>query len=343
MLHINFHKFPIPWLSKAHHKELYWLLQSDTSNLVTKSGLVTRISINPPLADWLIQNRLIFPLHPQGMKSGPSKAIKPSTLGLSIVTDEGDRLFTPINRSLTAREQCIQQLNQRLKKLQINISYPNYEAYLSAWNYAERRSQIQGMRGTQLYRSFSREDGVGGRLWGHWVQRCPKHIRPFLTFDRQSTYEGDYSSMQLSLLYAIKGIPKPEGDLYDISNDVRRAWMKQILTKTVGSSSKAQALGALRNEMKQSDPSLMKEADTLYEEFWNCHSDVRDLLFNGGAWKRLQYLESEIALEVIRILLKKGVVSIPLHDGFVVKYGHERELETAMTQAYASVAQQLKY
>jgi len=32
-LHINFHKFPIPWLSKSHHKELYWLLQSDTSNL----------------------------------------------------------------------------------------------------------------------------------------------------------------------------------------------------------------------------------------------------------------------------------------------------------------------
>jgi len=335
--HLSFVAMSLVKRAFLQHPDNLINFHTGTWNKETKTGLVTRISMNESLADWLTQKKLVFPLHPKGMRDGLSKNPKPSLVGISTLKDDGERVFTPIDRSLNVREQHIENLNHHLKKLQVDISYPSYKAYRGAWNYTEQRSQIQGMRGNQLYRSFSREDGVGGRLWGHWVQRCPKHIRPFITFDRQPIYEGDFSSMQLSLLYAVKGIPKPEGDLYDISSDVRRAWMKQILTKTVGSSSKPQALGALRNEMKHSDPSLMKEANTLYEEFWSYHSDVRDLLFNGGAWKRLQYLESEIALEVIGILLSKDIVTIPLHDGFIVKTKHKSDLDNAMTTAYQRV------
>ena len=140
----------------------------------------------------------------------------------------------------------------------------------------------------------------------------------------------------------LKGIEKPSGDLYDIGDDIRRYWMKTILTKTIGSSSRTQALGAIRKEMKVGSPDLMTEAEDLYEMFWSYHAGVLDLLFNGGAWRRLQLIESEIALEVMAMLLERGIVTIPLHDSFIVKEKFADDLDEIMPLAYKKVTSELQ-
>ncbi|NRQ24560.1 hypothetical protein XMM312_002279 [Marinobacterium sp. xm-m-312] len=326
-------------MGKAHG---FILVNKGTYNRETGEGQWTRIGLNPTFKDWLVKQRLVFPNHPYGYTARPTSNPKPSLVVISSLDDDDQRVYTAIEREFAPREQFLVEANKRLKRLKIDIAYPDYATYLASWNFKDGSSKLTGMIGNQLFRSFSEQDGSGGRLWGHWVQRCPKVIRPHLTFDRQPVYEGDYASMQMTLMYALKGIEKPSGDLYDISDDIRRYWMKTILTKTIGSSSRTQAIGAIRKEMKVGSPDLMSEAEDLYEMFWNYHAVVRDLLFNGGAWKRLQLIESEIALEVIAMLLERGIVTIPLHDSFIVKEKFADDLDEIMPLAYKKVTSELQ-
>ena len=313
-----------------------------TYNRETGEGLWTRIGLNPTFKDWLVKQRLVLPKHPYGYTARPTSNPKPSLVVISSLDEDNERIYTAIEREFSPREQILIEANKRLKRLKIDIAYPDYAAYQASWNFKDGTSKLTGMIGNQLFRSFSEQDGSGGRLWGHWVQRCPKVIRPYLTFDRQPVYEGDYASMQMTLMYAIKGIDKPSGDLYDIGDDIRRFWMKTILTKTIGSSSKTQALGAIRKAMKVGQPDLMAEAEDLYEMFWNYHADVRDLLFSGGAWKKLQFVESEIALEVISMLLDRNITTIPMHDGFIVKKTFSQDLAEVMSIAYKKIRNELE-
>ncbi|WP_291728786.1 hypothetical protein [Leisingera sp. F5] len=93
---------------------------------------------------------------------------------------------------------------------------------------------------------FSEDDGRAGRLYGHWVQRLPKEYRRQLTINGKPTAELDYGGMQMALLYARQGKPMPDTeDLYAVPG-FHRDDMKSVLTRSVGTSTRAEALGALR-------------------------------------------------------------------------------------------------
>ena len=160
---------------------------------------------------------------------------------------------------------------------------------------------------------------MGERLYGHWVQWLPKDLRKQLQIDGKPVAELDYAGMQLALLYAIQGRSVPEGDPYAVSGFSRED-MKAVLTRSVGTPNREEALVAIRSQLHDENRSRKGRAEQLYDAFWNAHAEVcPHHTGNEAAWSKLQMLDSQLALGVVASLLAQRVTPIPIHDSFVVQ------------------------
>jgi hypothetical protein len=56
-------------------------------------------------------------------------------------------------------------------------------------------------------------------------------------------------------------------------------------------------------------------------------------LFNSCAGLKLMRTDSDMAERVVRDVMKKSVVALPIHDSFIVPVRHQGELEEAMHRA----------
>lgn len=322
--------------------EAYVIRKPGTYDKARKLGLRTRLEPTTAFLDILTPTGLVFPGHPYGFKKKSKADDNQSLIQLTTKTNDGNsKEVRPLTRNLNNDEAVLVQLNEKLKGLRIDFSFPNHAAYKKSWNYETRKSRLRHMSGNQLSRRFTNRDGDGGRLYGHWVQQCPSGLRRYLTFNGKPTIELDFSSMQLYLLYGMAGVQPPAGDLYDFDR-IDRYWMKSVLTKSVGAESRDQAIAALRAEMKETASKFLKKAEMYFDVFWERHRAVYDLLFNGQTWATLQYLESTIALRVIKQTIEAGITCIPVHDSFIVQSCRKHELEAAMYDAFQSVFPDLK-
>ena len=155
------------------------------------------------------------------------------------------------------------------------------------------------------FRRFTDNDCDGGRLYGHWVQNCPNLLRKYLTMNNLPVIEKDFSSMNLLMLYGLAKKTPPNGDLYMITAFPEdREWMKTVLTKSIGAKNKVEVIGSLRKEMSKIRRILLMEAEKMFEKFWEKHHQVYHLLFKDKIWKKLQYIESNIALKILLFMRK---------------------------------------
>jgi hypothetical protein len=316
-----------PWLEYIHPR----ISQVD--------GRRTRIGPEEAFRTWMIQQELIFPYHPYGQKGRWPKA-KRSLLWLRVKPspedDREDDVKEPLLRPLQGDERILPVINAQLAKLKIACPLPNYRTYERHYDFKEGRSNLRLSGSKQLYRAFSGEDGRGGRLYGPWVQGVPSALRQHLTINGRPTVELDYGSMQLVLLYAMHGIPVPDGDLYVIPGQLRET-MKMVLTVSVGAKTKSSALDAIRKKL-QGDNTVSHrpgDAERYYNAFWGFHNVVypHEGLANQ-VWAELQYADSQIALRVLRYMLEQNIPAIPIHDSFVVQAQHKQQLEQAMQRAF---------
>jgi len=314
-------------------QEPFVFIKPGTWNKETQEGLVTRLHILRPFMDWMAREGLVFPNHPYGLRSSGERPKKINTI-LRLKNPEDESVIA-LERPLSSSEAVLPLANERLKNLRLSIRIPDYQTYLESWDFAKRRSKLKTMSGKALYRQFNGRDGHGGRLYGHWVQYCPKTLRKHLLFNKRETTEIDFSTFQLSLMYALRGISMPEGDLYCIpGRRIQRDVWKSVLTISIGASSKHAALGGIRKKLKSMAPKLMSEAEDLFDAFWGFHSGVRDSLFVEARWQELQFHESELALEVLRKMESQSIPVIPIHDGFITEKKYQKELAQAMLDAF---------
>ena len=311
-------------------------------NPETNKGMRTRLEPTTPFLDIVTKAGLVFAGHPTGLgRSRARKYLEKPLLQLRIKKDGGsERVKVPLQRELNADEAILPEVNNVLERLRLDFDLPNYQAYTASWDFWSGKSKLTNKSNVQLYRIFSEQDGAAGRLYGHWVQTCPSKLRQYLTLNGLPSVETDFSSMQLMLLYGVKGEIPPEGDLYCTDRFfIRdRDAVKQVLTKSVGASSRDIAMSAWRKEFKDNPAKLMGEAALYFDTFWEIHSSVYDLLFDGNEiWKELQYLDSVIALRVLKIMHEQNITCIPIHDSFIVQEKYSLQIENAMRSAFQSV------
>jgi hypothetical protein len=194
----------------------------------------------------------------------------------------------------------------------------------------------------QLRRIFSRGSMTkGGRFYGGWWQGLPSVYRPNITIDGYRTTEIDYSSMAIRLIYASQGVTVPSDvDLYDIglpdwqgSIDPRRKALKKFLNALLNDESG-------RFKLDSSELLLIGMShDKLLKLMRRKYAEIEHL-FNTGVGLDAQFVDSEIALNVMQRLMDEEILVLPIHDSFIVRNGNRAELQDAMHEAYFEVTRQ---
>ena len=191
----------------------------------------------------------------------------------------------------------------------------------------------------QIRRIFSRgSTSKGGRLYNGWWQGVPSLYRPHITIDGYRTTEIDYSSMALRIIYAEQGLQvQSDGDLYDIglpdwtgSGDPRRKLIKEYINALLNDESgryhlnleDQQKLGISRKELLR----LVK----------NKHAAIEHLFYSGVGLDA-QFVDSEIAIKVLKNLMDQDILALPIHDSFIVRTGFRADLFDAMNAAFSEV------
>jgi len=175
----------------------------------------------------------------------------------------------------------------------------------------------------RIFKNGSLEEG--GRMYGAWWENIKSEKRLEIQIDGEDVVELDYKSMAPRMLYHIEGkiAPNDPYKLLGLEN-LEREERKKLVYILLHSSGKRSLNTALRG----------KNLDCGYRvEMEEQLSPISKYFYkNTALW--IQYLDSNIAVDVINRLMAKGIVCLPIHDSFLVKASCEYELLTAMNDAY---------
>jgi hypothetical protein len=102
----------------------------------------------------------------------------------------------------------------------------------------------------------------------------------------------------------------------------------------INASSYPKAVGAIAKDLKGSDHG--RQAAQLIAALKDRHGAIARF-FHSGAGVELQAVDADMAERVLVDLLKKNVVTLSIHDSFIVQRGHEGISRQAMDAAYGRV------
>ena len=191
----------------------------------------------------------------------------------------------------------------------------------------------------QLRRIFSRGSlHKGGRFYGGWWQGLPSLYRPHILIDGYKVAEVDYGTISLRILYAQRGIDVPlDQDLYNIGlddwkgkDDPRRDAIKTYINAALNDEQDYYKL----SEEDQKSTGLTHEQ--LKEMVAMAHKPIADL-FNSGIGLDTQFIDSQIAEQVMLRMADEGHVVLPIHDSFIVRLGYEYRLREVMLEVFEEV------
>jgi hypothetical protein len=206
---------------------------------------------------------------------------------------------------------------------------------------------------TSLWRVFNNSSwSQGGRFYGGWWQRIlnkketGEDYRKDITINGMPTREYDYSGFHINMLYALKKLPLPKGDVYKLpgySNDpIFRRFVKRMLLVMVNASSRSSVRKVMHEAVHRYHslelPSGIKSTrnvdifpivDALERE----HAPIKDY-FCTGKGIDLQYHDSVIAEAILVFFANNNIPCLPLHDSFIVDCRYHEWLKYIMQVAF---------
>ncbi len=206
-------------------------------------------------------------------------------------------------------------------------------------------SNVVSLTQEKLHRIFCNGTfAYGGRFYRVWWQSVPKFMRATIVIGGSDTVELDYSQLHPRLLYAMAGAALV-GDAYTL-NGWPRGIGKVAFNVLVNARSWHDATGAVAKAIQGDAPDMPSviawaQAADLVEAMKVRHKQVA-AYFHSGVGVRLQRLDSEMALMTMLRLIRQGIVSLPVHDSFIVEHSYEDELREAMEHAYTVISRQAR-
>jgi hypothetical protein len=175
-----------------------------------------------------------------------------------------------------------------------------------------------------LYRVFNGSWKWGGRLYGGWWQQLSKELRACLAIDGELPVELDFAQLHAQLVYSLAEQPLV-GDAYTLAGWDRKT-AKIAFNVLLNASTYFQAVAAIAANAFDGDRTRAAE---LVEAIRQRHAAIAKH-FHTGIGLRLQCIDAEMARRVTKALLDKGIVSLPIHDSFIVQRKHEGSLAEIM-------------
>jgi len=249
------------------------------------------------------------------------------------------------------KERISYRLTERLREKR------DYLRALNLFN-AQNIFEVDGKRyPLQSYKVFNdSSDKVGGRtLTTCGFQNLKKEKRMKSLINGKPTISLDYSSFEASVMYTMTDTYMDMVDPYYVGLDgfepvVERVLLKKCFLVMMNSSSRLQAIAAIKHWLKQdinqeglfkdgNIPSKNLSAQILIEAVEKRHEKVKDFFYSGKNEDfNIQNIIAEINDYVVGYMFgQKGIMVGQVHDCFIVEVEHKDLLHTVMFQAYEKV------
>ncbi len=197
----------------------------------------------------------------------------------------------------------------------------------------------------KLYRVFTRGNFInGGRFYGADYQLLPSNQRNSILIDGERVVEADYSSFHTRMLFHMKGIDYI-GDPYDLYNGDKdmRAAVKLMMNIAISAPTRTKALRAFIKELKEDGENKRKIKEAIkmrklrptdiYNKICEVHPTVSEG-FGTDSGVQLQFIDSEIASDILMYFTRKEVPCLCVHDSFIVPQQYGDELVRVMKEFY---------
>jgi len=181
-----------------------------------------------------------------------------------------------------------------------------------------------------LHRVFNRGAfDLGGRFYGAWWQNIPSDGRGCIGLNGGHCIELDHSHLHPRLLYALAG-KSIHGDAYEIEG-----WNRQLVKKATNTLINADdELSAMQSiAVAIGGKGAFERARDLIGKIKAKHPGIAHS-FGTGAGLRLMRLDSDMAESVQLRLIGRGIVSLPIHDSFIVEERHAGILKEIMDEVF---------
>lgn len=213
----------------------------------------------------------------------------------------------------------------------------------ASFNEAITAADIISLDGVDLAcpmaRIYNRDLGRGGRFYpmGTSWQNIKSEARRALKIDGEPVVEMDFKTLHPAILYAEAGAPMPR-DCYAIEG-----WPRDLVKVAMLTLINARTVHAARLSIANSDRMAQRAApgsqeaigyaSALIEAIKRAHTPIA-AAFHSDAGARLMRIDSDLAEAVMHdLILRQGIVTLPVHDSFLVPASKRDELEAAMMDA----------
>ena len=209
---------------------------------------------------------------------------------------------------------------------------------LEQLNEAIRSTDISDNVASPLVRIFNRHFRRGGRFYalgGGW-QSMKKEARKQITIAGESVVEIDYKTLHPAILYAKAGVPLPK-DCYAIDG-WPRPLVKIALLVLINAKNRASARLAIAHHDTMAanaapgSQEAIAAAARLIDDVKRVHRSIA-WAFHADKGAELMNIDSDLAETVMHLMLRQGVVVLPVHDSFLVPASKAERLEEAMLKA----------
>ena len=161
----------------------------------------------------------------------------------------------------------------------------------------------------------------------------PKEKRGQLKIDGKPVVEIDFKTLHPSLTYALAGLPMP-GDAYDI-DPWPRDLVKPAFLILLNAETKQSARAAIAHNKNMEQFAEIGSAEAhvvagrLIADILQRHRPIARAFFSDqGA--RLMCIDSKISETTMMRLHAQGLVTLPVHDSYLIDRAHAGDLEEAM-------------
>lgn len=303
----------------------------------TQKGYFNRETLESSITRFAANDELLSIF--SDIKEDPFKAIQPDLYSESIILRDKidgkkqqiDYLDTP---GVNEMRDNLLLINKCLK-----AHYPDIRIRDDEWLplqeriMADSKKQPIDLTRRKLVRIFSEgRFDRGGRFYRGWWENVPTEYRKNITIDGKRTNEYDYSQLNPHMVYILREKELGSEDAYDrVFDGEHRDLVKEAFNAMV------QSATPLLREPRDID---LSEVDFdwafLRQAILDAHKPIQDMFFKGHG-NYLQYIDSVMAEDImLKFVKSKFAPVLPVHNSFIVHYGHGElgELEEDMRRAF---------
>ena len=170
----------------------------------------------------------------------------------------------------------------------------------------------------------------GGRLFGGFWQQMKKVHRENLLIDGDDIEGLDYSQMSPKILYGYCGLVPEMGDCYHIKGyEYCRKGIKKVFNAMTFSNEPMTRFPKGINSLFPVKTRFKDVSDAIEKEHFRIAH-----MFYTGIGHYLQFMESQILVEVLLKLIDNGITALPVHDAVFVGWTHVYKSTQVMEQVF---------